>query len=120
MIIIVISCEGVLRREEIHVLKVAESMVSQVNHYHEIVWTGFDGTISSNNASNRLFLGFKIPFFLSLFSGLSQVHCHVSEDLTQVINKNIAMLEGRFGVLLFLYSILLTKVNYWVNTKILL
>ncbi|KAK2570214.1 Ubiquitin carboxyl-terminal hydrolase MINDY-3 [Acropora cervicornis] len=42
-------------------------------------------------------------------SKLCQVHCHVSEDLTQVINKNIAMLEGRFGVLLFLYSILLTK-----------
>lgn len=57
----------------------------------------------------------KFLFFflsLSLFSGLSQVDCHVSEDLTQVINKNIAMLEGRFGVLLFLYSILLTKVNY--------
>ena len=56
----------------------------------------------------------KVLFFfsLSLFSGLSQVDCHVSEDLTQVINKNIAMLEGRFGVLLFLYSILLTKVNY--------
>ncbi|XP_015773086.1 PREDICTED: protein FAM188A-like [Acropora digitifera] len=42
-------------------------------------------------------------------SKLCQVDCHVSEDLTQVINKNVAMLEGRFGVLLFLYSILLTK-----------
>jgi len=57
-------------------------------------------------------LKFLFFFSLSLFSGLSQVDCHVSEDLTQVINKNIAMLEGRFGILLFLYSILLTKVNY--------
>ena len=40
----------------------------------------------------------------------SQVQCHALEDVTQVIKKNIAMLEGRFGVLLFLYSVLLTKV----------
>ncbi|PFX20022.1 Protein FAM188A [Stylophora pistillata] len=37
------------------------------------------------------------------------VQCHASEDVAQVVNKNIAMLEGRFGVLLFLYSVLLTK-----------
>ncbi|KAL9967773.1 hypothetical protein ACROYT_G026065 [Oculina patagonica] len=42
-------------------------------------------------------------------SKLCQVQCHTCEDVNQVINKNIAMLEGRFGVLLFLYSILLTK-----------
>ncbi|XP_058954761.2 ubiquitin carboxyl-terminal hydrolase MINDY-3 [Pocillopora verrucosa] len=42
-------------------------------------------------------------------SKLCQVQCHALEDVTQVIKKNIAMLEGRFGVLLFLYSVLLTK-----------
>jgi len=42
-------------------------------------------------------------------SKLCEVQCCTSEDVNQVINKNIAMLEGRFGVLLFLYSILLTK-----------
>ncbi|XP_068670220.1 ubiquitin carboxyl-terminal hydrolase MINDY-3-like [Montipora foliosa] len=42
-------------------------------------------------------------------SKLCEVQCCVADDLSQVINKNIAMLEGRFGVLLFLYSILLTK-----------
>lgn len=42
----------------------------------------------------------------------SEVQCCTSEDVNQVINKNIAMLEGRFGVLLFLYSILLTKVHF--------
>lgn len=52
---------------------------------------------------------FLYKFILFLFS-YSQVQCHALEDVTQVINKNIAMLEGRFGVLLFLYSVLLTKV----------
>jgi len=47
---------------------------------------------------------------LTLFCIHSEVQCCTSEDVNQVINKNIAMLEGRFGVLLFLYSILLTKV----------
>ena len=47
----------------------------------------------------------------------SQVQCCVSEDVSQVINKNIAMLEGRFGVLLFLYSILLTKVQLQLMFK---
>ncbi|CAH3017394.1 unnamed protein product [Porites evermanni] len=42
-------------------------------------------------------------------SKLCQIQCHVSEHVSQVIKKNIAMLEGRFGVLLFLYSMLLTK-----------
>lgn len=44
-------------------------------------------------------------------SKLCEVQCCTPEDVNQVINKNIAMLEGRFGVLLFLYSILLTKVQ---------
>ncbi|KAM7447981.1 hypothetical protein ABFA07_003888 [Porites harrisoni] len=42
-------------------------------------------------------------------SKLCQIQFHVSEHVSQVIKKNIAMLEGRFGVLLFLYSMLLTK-----------
>ena len=53
----------------------------------------------------------KASIYFTFFSGRSEVQCCVADDLSQVINKNIAMLEGRFGVLLFLYSILLTKVR---------
>ena len=43
---------------------------------------------------------------------ISQVCCCSDDGMRKMIKKNLQLFEGQFGVLLFLYSVILTKASF--------